>query len=160
MELLGVHHSQAAAHSAVRNAVKCWPFLWILFWADKCQWYTVSDKDIRSCLERFSRCDSPWCSSASLLDRKRLLPMFSRLCYQGDKRKAESPAQLIKWVSDNKSIFSHCVDKQYICTVTGLCFEASAMLDSQHYTDYVPIIWLGAAVKTSDNEDMLSKDNV
>lgn len=70
------HHSHAEAHSAVRKAVKCWLFV-DTSWADKCQWYTMSDKDIHSCLERgFPDAISLQCSSASLLDRKRLLLCF------------------------------------------------------------------------------------
>lgn len=34
------------------------------------------------------------------------------------------------------------------------------MLDSQHYTDNVPIIWLGVACKTSANKDAVSKENL
>lgn len=49
--IVGVHHSHTAAHSSVRKAVKCWLFV-DTSWADKCQWYTMSDKDIHSCLER------------------------------------------------------------------------------------------------------------
>lgn len=87
--------------------------------------------------------------------------VFSHLRCQGDKWKAESPAQLIKWVSDNKSIFSHCVDKQYICTVTAFKrLEAQAMLDWQHYKGNVPIIRLAAAVKASADEDTVSKGNL
>lgn len=89
-------------------------------WADKCQWYTVSDKDIHSCSEFFQMC-----SSASFTGQEKrkesvaVRPPLPHLRCHGDKWKAESPTQLIKWVSDNKSIFSHCVDKQYICTVTA-----------------------------------------
>lgn len=62
-------------------------------------------------------------------------------------------------MSDNKSIFSHCVDKQYICSITG-CASRLSQSYSQHYADNVPIIGLGAAVKTSVNKDEVSKDNL
>ena len=100
-----------------RKAVKCW-LLVDTSWADKCQWYTVSDKDIHSCLERGFP-DVTVCN-ASVLHYwiKRGCCCVFLFRRQGDKWKAESPTQLIKWVSDNKSIFSHCVDKQY--TVSAL----------------------------------------
>lgn len=86
-------------------------------WADKCQWCTISDKDIHSCLER-GFLQSLQSSCAPLLN-KESVAVFSHLGCQGDKWKVESPAQLIKRVSDNKSIFSHCVDMQYSCKVAG-----------------------------------------
>lgn len=39
-----------------------------------------------------------------------------------------------------------------------VCARAKVMLDSQQYVDNVPIIWLGAAVKTAANKDGYQKN--
>lgn len=143
----------------VRKAVKCWVLV-DTSPADKCQWYTASDKDIHSCLERgfpdVIVCNAPvlhywkkrgWCSVFPVT-----LPGW-----QMKSRITHTSNQMSEWQQVN--IFSLWGQAIYLHR-NGLCFTAQAMLSSEHFMNNVPILWLSVAVKSSANKDAVPTENL
>lgn len=78
---------------------------------------------------------SPTMLQSVITWHKETVAVFFHLCCRGDRWKAESPTQLIKWLSCNKSIFCHCVDKKNICRVRDT-------LDPELHKANVPITFV------------------
>lgn len=94
-------------------------------WADKCQWYTVSDKDIHSCSEFFQMCSSA--SFTGQEKRKESVavrpppPPFTLPRWQMKSRITHTTNQMSEWQQVN--IFSLCGQAIYLHS-NSLCCKA------------------------------------